>query len=107
MSMELRGLDGQALPKNIVAVYLSREAAERMQSAADEIPYTLNAAATIFKLIFRLTGSGFTLDEGELCALSTIAGQAMDRAVDKEGRDIELLSSCLRVAISTADKRES
>jgi hypothetical protein len=102
MSKQIRGLDGQALPHDVVAVYLQRGGVDATITALEEVQYRLNSAATIFKLIGRLNED---LEVAELCSLCNIAGEWFSHLADTEGEKVSDLGTCLKVARKTADDR--
>ncbi len=67
-----------------------------LQKATQDVPYVLSNAASVFGLIQRLTGAGFALDEGELCALCELCERGLNSFADKEGEALGAFDTVLR-----------
>lgn len=67
-----------------------------LQKATQDVPYALSSAAHIFGMIQRLTGSGFALEESELCALSELCERGLNSMADNEGEALANFDMVLR-----------
>lgn len=105
MDMDLMGVDGQAVPRDIVVPYVDREEADRLAKALEEVPYKLHAAATIFRMIYRMSAGGFGPNESELCAICELTADALDKPGDRDAFHIEQFGKTLRAAIGCTKKR--
>lgn len=76
-----------------------------LQKATQDVPYALSNAASVFGMIQRLTGSGFALEEGELCALCELCQRGLNAFADKEGEALADFDMVLREHVkSEADE---
>ena len=92
-------------PRDIVVPYVGREEADRLNKTPEEVPYKLRSAATIFRMIYRMTASGIAPDEGELCAICELTANALDTRSDQDAFHIEQFGITLRAAIRSTKKR--
>lgn len=105
MDLELTGVDGQLVPRDIVVPYVDREEAERLVKALDEIPYTLSSAATIFKMFWRMAAGGYGPEESELCAVCDLAAKALDRAAGSDTFHLDQFRINLKTAMECTERR--
>lgn len=103
--MDLKGVDGQLVPRDIVVPYMGRDEAERLIKALDEIPYTLSSAATIFKMFWRMAAGGYGPEESELCAVCDLASKALDRAADSDVFQLDQLRINVKTAMECTERR--
>lgn len=100
-----QGVD-PAMPKDIVTLRLYLKNARSYQQATSEVPYLLGNAASIFKLLFKMTAGGFAPEEGELCSLYELCGRGLEAARDKEGEALDQLDVVLRSVLALHPKEE-
>lgn len=107
MIRELRGVDGQALPFDIVVAYFHRNNMSKLMGAVREVPDALHAAARIFKMLGRMTADGFAPEEAELGAVCELVGKALEQTAERGHREMNDLACNLAAAIGCTDKRLS
>lgn len=97
---------GTVTGKETMTLTLYVDEARKMQEATGLVPYILGNAASVFRLIYRITAAGFPMEEHELCGLAELCQRGLSAVEEKEGEAVSTLDMLLRIVLSHHDKKE-